>query len=271
VHLDQARSLASLAFLATLTPAKDKAWKSVTARIITPAQLEIGKPNKVSIQVDGKDLNGARIVWEARDSEPGFGRDFTVTPKNTGDFWVEAEVQWPDGTRAFARHGTSADGALVVWVDEEVPDGAVGSGSGDTWKWVGTPAPQSGVVAHESSAASGMHQHWFTGTRSAINAGDTLFAYVYLDPANPPAEIMLQWNDAAGWEHRAYWGANRISFGTDNTVSRRSMGPLPATGQWVRLEVPASAVGLEGKTVQGMAFTLFDGRAWWDSAGRSAP
>jgi len=270
VHLDQARSLASLAFLATLTPAKDKAWKSVTARIITPATLEIGKPNTVSIQVDGKDLNGARIVWEARDSEPGFGREFTVTPKNTGDFWVEAEVQWPDGTRAFARHGTSADGALVVWLDEELPDGAVGSGSGDTWKWVSTPAPQSGVVAHESSAASGMHQHWFTGTRSAINAGDTLFAYVYLDPANPPAEIMLQWNDAAGWEHRAYWGANRISFGTDNTVSRRSMGPLPAAGQWVKLEVPASAVGLEGKTVQGMAFTLFDGRAWWDSAGRSA-
>ena len=45
------------------------------------------------------------------------------------------------------------------------------------------------------------------------------------------------------------------------------MGPLPATGQWVRLEVPASAVGLEGAAISGMAFTLFDGRATWDTTG----
>ena len=36
----------------------------------------------------------------------------------------------------------------------------------------------------------------------------------------------------------------------------------------MRLEVPASWVGLEGKTVDGMAFTLCDGRATWDKAGK---
>ncbi len=36
----------------------------------------------------------------------------------------------------------------------------------------------------------------------------------------------------------------------------------------MRLEVPASAVGLEGKTVNGMAFSLYDGRATWDKAGK---
>ena len=35
----------------------------------------------------------------------------------------------------------------------------------------------------------------------------------------------------------------------------------------MRLEVPAVQVGLEGRTVDGMAFTLFDGRATWDRAG----
>lgn len=272
VHLDQARSLASLAFLATLTPVKDEPWKSANARIIAPETLEIGKPNTVTVQVEGKDLNGARIVWEARDMEPGFGREFVVTPKSSGDYWIEAEIQWPDGCRAFARHSAGADGSLVVWVDDELPAGATGSGSGgDIWKWVSTPAPQSGESAHESSAAAGMHQHWFTGAGSTlkINAGDKLFAYVYLDPANPPTEIMLQWDDGS-WDHRAYWGANQLTFGSDNTVSRRYMGPLPTAGQWVKLEVPASAVGLEGKTLRGMAFTLFNGRAFWDSAGRSA-
>jgi len=46
------------------------------------------------------------------------------------------------------------------------------------------------------------------------------------------------------------------------------MGPISIVGQWVRLEVPVSLVGLEGKTVDGMAFTLHGGRATWDYAGK---
>jgi RHS repeat-associated protein len=46
------------------------------------------------------------------------------------------------------------------------------------------------------------------------------------------------------------------------------MGPLPAAGGWVKLEIPASAVGLEGKIVNGMAFTLYGGRAAWDKTGK---
>jgi hypothetical protein len=38
----------------------------------------------------------------------------------------------------------------------------------------------------------------------------------------------------------------------------------------VRLEVPAATVGLEGRIVGGMAFTLFDGTATWDRAGKRA-
>jgi hypothetical protein len=34
------------------------------------------------------------------------------------------------------------------------------------------------------------------------------------------------------------------------------------------LEVPASLVGLEGLTLNGMAFSLFDGKATWDRAGK---
>jgi hypothetical protein len=78
---------------------------------------------------------------------------------------------------------------------------------------------------------------------------------------------MLIWNDGS-WEHRAYWGANLIPYGQDGTAGRRYLGPLPPAGQWVRLEVPASAVGLEGRVVSGMAFTLFDGRATWDYIGK---
>jgi RHS repeat-associated protein len=99
-----------------------------------------------------------------------------------------------------------------------------------------------------------------------VGAGDSLFAYVYIDPAAPPTEVMLQWNDGT-WDHRAYWGANQIGWGLDNTEQRRYMGALPPAGSWQRLEVRASDVGLEGRTVNGMAFTLYGGKASWDHAG----
>ena len=153
------------------------------------------------------------------------------------------------------------------WFDDALPAGATPAG---TWNWVSTaPAPYSGGLAHQSILAAGLHQHYFTNAAVPlqVQAGDTLFAYVYLDPANPPSEVMLQWNVGGSWEHRAYWGADLINYGINGTNSRRYMGPLPATGQWVRLEIPASAVGLEGAAISGMAFTLFDGRATWDTTG----
>src|SRR5260221_11281228 len=46
------------------------------------------------------------------------------------------------------------------------------------------------------------------------------------------------------------------------------MGPLPETGQWVRLEVEADKVGLKpGAVLNGWAFTQHDGTVYWDKAG----
>ena len=165
----------------------------------------------------------------------------------------------------------NATSTVTVWVNDAVPAGATTAGTNEGWSWVSAnPTPYAGTLAHQSVLASGYHQHYFDAATAtlAVGVGDTLFTYVYLDPVNPPSEVMLQWNDGT-WEHRAYWGANLIVLGTDGTASRRYMGPLPAAGQWVRLEVPAAQVGLEGRVLDGMAFTLHDGRATWDYAGRA--
>jgi hypothetical protein len=112
-----------------------------------------------------------------------------------------------------------------------------------------------------------LHQHFFTdGVTLPINGGDVLFCYVYLDPSSLPQQMELQWlaDDGTSWGHRAWWGSQDL-IGWSPSSQR---GPIPAAGQWVRLEVPASAVGLEGKTVKGMAFTLYGGSATWDYAGK---
>lgn len=163
-------------------------------------------------------------------------------------------------------------GDEMIWVEDQLPEGAAPLGDGETWNWIRMkPEPLSGTRAHQSVLAAGTHQHFFLGAKTSlfVNVGDRLFAHIYLDPARMPRQVMLQWHDGT-WEHRAYWGENLIPWGTDNTVSRQYMGPLPPPGRWVRLEVPAATVGLEGRIVGGMAFTLFDGMATWDRAGKRA-
>jgi hypothetical protein len=102
VHLDMARSLASLAFLATLTPTRTQNWVSAPAQIVVEPDGPINSPRTATLAVPGMDLSDARIVWEARDNEPAFGPDYTFIPITHGLQWIEAEAQWPDGRRAYA-------------------------------------------------------------------------------------------------------------------------------------------------------------------------
>ena len=79
---------------------------------------------------------------------------------------------------------------------------------------------------------------------------------------------MLQWHTKAGWSHRAYWGENAIDWGKDGTPERLRMGGLPASGQWVRLEVPVASLKMAaGTVIDGWAFTQHGGTVYWDNAG----
>jgi hypothetical protein len=165
----------------------------------------------------------------------------------------------------------------TVWVEDTLPAGASpGSDSGDGWNWISSnPSPFSGSLANQSNLTSGEHQHYFTGASPTlnVNTGDTMVAYVYLDASNPPSQIELQWDsNEQGWAHRAFWnnsGTDQIGWGSQGTQSLEYIGALPATGQWVRLTVPASLVGLGGLHVNGIAFTLYGGRATWDHVGKN--
>jgi hypothetical protein len=97
--------------------------------------------------------------------------------------------------------------------------------------------------------------------------GDRLFAYVYLDPRNPPETVQLQFNDG-NWNHRAYWGADKGHGAGQQGPANHHVGDLPELGKWVRLEVPVAAVGLKSdSSLNGWAFTQFGGTVHWDRAG----
>lgn len=198
----------------------------------------------------------------------------TPTPVPTPASPVPAPAPTPTSTASPIPSPAVSPLLEMIWVEDVLPANATPSANGENWKWVSSsPSPFSGAAASQSSIAAGLHQHYFSGASSpmTVGVGDIMIAYVNIDPNNRPSQIMLQWMDTEGsWEHRAYWGSNRMSFGTNNTNSRRFIGALPPSG-WVRLEVSARQVGLEGKRVSGMAFTQYDGRATWDHAGKATP
>ncbi|HEX7831273.1 MAG TPA: discoidin domain-containing protein [Thermoanaerobaculia bacterium] len=151
----------------------------------------------------------------------------------------------------------------VVWLDDDTPSGVTFGGTAWTWD---TTQRASGSRSHVEPVAAGFHQHFFYSMPNpiAIAPGDVFYAYVFLDPCNPPREVMLQFSTGlgSGWDDRAYWGEDLIG-GT-----RYRVGPLPELGKWVRLEVPAAVLRLNERKIDGLAFTLYDGRAWFDRSGK---
>ena len=158
-----------------------------------------------------------------------------------------------------------------VWFDDTLPEGAKPAGNdANPWKFVS--APDHPVYSGKNSSmrtGDGLTQHFFTDAKEplVIGANDRLFAYVYLDPENPPETVQLQFNDGS-WEHRAFWGADKGHGEGRNNTSNLRLGDLPESGDWVRLEVASGAVGLkEGAKLNGWAFTQFNGTVYWDKAG----
>ena len=161
----------------------------------------------------------------------------------------------------------------IVWFDDSLPEGAAPEGNegGNSWKFVS--APDHPVYSGKTStrrSGNGLTQHFFSkvGKKFALGEKDRLFAYVYLDPKNPPETVQLQFNNG-NWEHRAFWGADKGHGAGRNNASNLKLGDLPEVGKWVRLEVEASKVGLPaGSQLNGWAFTQFGGTVYWDRPGR---
>ncbi|MFT5131192.1 MAG: HEAT repeat protein/mono/diheme cytochrome c family protein, partial [Rhodothermales bacterium] len=70
------------------------------------------------------------------------------------------------------------------------------------------------------------------------------------------------------WEHRAYWGENRINWGSDKSASRLFHGPVPMPGVWTQLRVRAGDLGFYvGDKLTGLGFARDGGDAVFDEAG----
>ena len=182
---------------------------------------------------------------------------------------LSRQAKWEESTRASLDNPQKIE---TVWIDDAQ---ATGGKSEGTWDFV--TAKQGPVYSQRKSRrqqSASLVQHFFLGAKNkaSVAAETRFFAWVYLDPENPPRAIMLQLNDGA-WDHRAVWGSSDISYGRrpKDWPGYRRLGKLPAAGEWVRLEVDAAELGLKpGSSINGMAFTQHGGLAYWDKSGWDA-
>jgi hypothetical protein len=166
-----------------------------------------------------------------------------------------------------------ASSTEVIWMEDDYPAGGNFAGApGHPTTFVSADQGEkvlSGKRALKRSDPGLSQDVWGPSNASvSVPVQATLFAHVFIDPANPPKSVMLQYH-RNGWLHRAVWGEyEAIPWGTANTPERVHMGPLPKAGEWVRLEVSAEKVGLNaGDNLTGFATTQFGGTVYWDKIG----
>jgi Protein of unknown function (DUF1553)/Protein of unknown function (DUF1549)/Planctomycete cytochrome C len=153
-----------------------------------------------------------------------------------------------------------------VWLDDGPPSGWKSS-SNPTWRSKSEGPVKAGEKALHREGA-GLVQDVFEGPAVTVPQGAKFYVHVFIDPANPPRTIMLQFK-TDGWEHRVLWGDNdAIDWGGKEGPAHKNLGPLPKAGEWVLLEFEPGAAGLKpDEQISGLAYTQFGGSVTWDLAG----
>jgi len=155
----------------------------------------------------------------------------------------------------------------VVWFEDSFPAGANVEANGEPTNFVTKDKGLvfSGQAALKRTAKDVAQDYFSNGVGFDILPNGRITAHCFIDAANPPKAVMLQFH-VGGWNHRAVWGEEgAIPFGKVRTPEKVQMGALPKAGEWVKLEVPADRLGLKpGMKVTGYAFTQFGGTVQWD-------
>ena len=180
---------------------------------------------------------------------------------------IAAKVVYSDPAEADPK--PAAKVSESVWFDDAFPAGANPLNSAAPLGLVDKPVAH-GKKSYKVTGPEMAQVYYEKGPDLTVPAGAKFFVHVFLDPASPPGEVMVQFN-TGGWSHRAFWGGDLIPWGKPNSPERFAAGALPKAGEWARLEFDASSVGLNaGAKVKGFAFTIHGGTAYFDKFGFSA-
>ncbi|KAJ4457547.1 hypothetical protein PAPYR_6902 [Paratrimastix pyriformis] len=167
-----------------------------------------------------------------------------LTPAGTVDTCL---AQWADGPFA------------ITWGEDQPAGAATPAAAAATpadLRWACLPG------GHRDEAQPAQHGLFFHGPAPSgaspgfvLPTGGRLFAWVHLDPVDPPrATLRIRWQTPSA-SATTYWGQ------ADPTPGYIHMGTaMPPAGRWVRLEVPVATAGLGLLPLTGLGYSLSQGR-----------
>ena len=153
--------------------------------------------------------------------------------------------------------------SVKVLIDDFLPDGAVAQG---TWDW-DVATKYRGEKSHTQPAAKGLTEHSYRAAPVDVPEGCLLEQYVYLDPKDTPAGIMLTFRFEAE-DREGEIGVYRegeeevFVFNEDEPVIYD--GTLPEPGKWEKWTIDPDDLDLKGAKITGISFAVYGGKANWD-------
>ncbi len=155
----------------------------------------------------------------------------------------------------------------TLLLDDALPEGAAPDGA---WIWDDSNF-SAGKLSHGHPPGEGVQSHGATLPKPLpVTAQEMITQECWLDPANPPKGIALQFRLSSGDEVGVYWEGEEEVFKPQEGQELWYYGPLPELGQWAKLEILAEDMGLEEAQVTGIRFVTHGGRVLWDRTALTA-
>ena len=150
----------------------------------------------------------------------------------------------------------------TVWIDDSLPAGASQSGPiGFT-----TDQAASGTKSLAASGTSGSNYYTqITSLSLPVAIGENAVLYLRVNECARPREVRVRWYGPFGNYGTAFWGQSLIG----GEAQAISMGAVPTTSDWVRVEIPLSQLKLEQTSITRIDLDYSDGQAWFDHLGKS--
>ncbi len=153
-----------------------------------------------------------------------------------------------------------------VWLDDVFPAGSrptCSSRNPSVWSTATELQPRFGRRSLKQFSASNYQDKFENPTQPlTIPENARVSIWVRVDANEPSTALMLEFFTGRG-NRRVHWGRPE-QYGKSRD-DKNWLGDVPATGQWVHLQIPAEKLDLRpGDSIRGGALAQFGGIAWWD-------
>jgi len=188
----------------------------------------------------------------------------------------EAEILFTPSSDRFYTAYIKESGTGTTQTDEDLRDGKMliedfvpgDSTKTGQWSWVTVPHMSGSFSITGKEGIS--FQRVLLPSPEKVERSDKLVLYFYCMEEKPPGEIMVELTTTRDKIYLYSWGQDLIStdkgkiilMGTLPVAKKISMGSLPGSGRWIKMEIPFTEI--KENMLSAVGLYHYGGKVWWD-------